>query len=42
MPVNLDDLPLEEDMFSVFVSGEWRDSPLFGRPTVDSIDFFEA
>ncbi len=42
LPVNLDDLPLEKDMFSVLVSGAWKDSPLFGRPTIDSIDFFES
>ncbi|WP_197481926.1 hypothetical protein [Rhodococcus sp. HS-D2] len=42
LPVDLDDLPLEEDMFSVFVSGKWRDSPLFGRPTIGSVDFFES
>ncbi len=42
LPVNLDALPLKNDMFSVLVSGEWKDSPLFGRPTIDSIDFFES
>lgn len=42
MSANLDDLPLEKDIFSASVSGAWRDSPLFGRPTTASIDFFQT
>ncbi len=40
MPVDLDDLLLEKDMFSMTVSGEWKDSALLGRPTIDSVDFY--
>ncbi|WP_043778194.1 hypothetical protein [Rhodococcus sp. JVH1] len=42
MPVDLDLLPLEKDIHTGFVTGEWKDSPLLGRPTIDSVDFFEA
>ncbi len=42
MPVDLDDLPIEKDTFAASATGEWRDSPLFGRPTIASIDFLET